>query len=277
MINDNVLAIHDICSYSKSSLTVVIPIMETLGIEVAPMPTALLSTQSDGFKNVYLKDEEESVNAIFNKFKDEEFSFSSVYSGFLANHKQVSKVKEICQYYKDKDNSLIIVDPVLGDNNKLYDSITEKHIIEMKKLVSIADYITPNITEAALLVDSKMKDSYSIDEIKEILISLSNLGPKNAIITSIKLDKNDTNIFNASIDSNKKINFYSSEKVDVHYPGTGDMFTSLLASKLIDGHTFGEAIIFATGVTYDTIVATVENKRDTKLGISTIEAIKLIK
>ncbi len=277
MINDNVLAIHDICSYSKSSLTVVIPIMETLGIEVAPMPTALLSTQSDGFKNVYLKDEEESVNAIFNKFKDEEFSFSSVYSGFLANHKQVSIVKEICQYYKDKDNSLIIVDPVLGDNNKLYDSITEKHVIEMKELVSIADYITPNITEAALLVDSKMKHSYSIDEIKEILISLSNLGPKNAIITSIKLDKNDTNIFNASIDSNKKINFYSSEKVDVHYPGTGDMFTSLLASKLIDGHTFGEAIIFATGVTYDTIVATVENKRDTKLGISTIEAIKLIK
>ncbi len=101
-----------------------------------------------------------------------------------------------------------------------YDSITEKHVIEMKELVSIADYITPNITEAALLVDSKMKHSYSIDEIKEILISLSNLGPKNAIITSIKLDKNDTNIFNASIDSNKKINFYSSEKVDVHYPGT---------------------------------------------------------
>ncbi len=69
MINDNVLAIHDICSYSKSSLTVVIPIMETLGIEVAPMPTALLSTQSDGFKNVYLKDEEESVNAILINLK----------------------------------------------------------------------------------------------------------------------------------------------------------------------------------------------------------------
>ncbi|MBK5201830.1 MAG: pyridoxamine kinase [Spirochaetaceae bacterium] len=277
MINDNVLAIHDICSFSKSSLTVVIPIMETLGIEVSPLPTAILSTQTDGYKNIYFKDLYDSLNEIFQHLKNENCSFSSVYSGFLSNYKQVKQVKKICQYYKEKDESLIIIDPVLGDNNEMYKNINNEHVEAMRDLVSIADYITPNMTEVALLLGIKFQKNYSIDKIKEILINLSKLGSKNSIITSIKLNKNNENIFNASIDSNKNINFYSSSRVDIHYPGTGDLFTSLLASKLIKGNELNESIIFATGIIYDTIKASVDNKRQEKLGISTIEAIKLLK
>lgn len=277
MINDNVLAIHDICSYSKSSLTVVMPIMETLGIEVSPLPTAILSTQTDGYNNIYFKDLNASLKEIFKQLKNENCSFSGVYSGFLSNNKQVKQIKKICQYYKDKDESLIIIDPVLGDNKERYKTVTKEHVEAMRDLVSIADYITPNMTEAALLLDLDFQDDYSVDEVKKILINLSKLGSKNSVITSIKLNKNKENIFNASIDSNKNINFFSSNKIDIHYPGTGDLFTSLLASKLIEGNTLNESIIFATGIIYDTIMASVDNKRQEKLGISTIEAIKLLK
>lgn len=277
MINDNVLAIHDICSFSKSSLTVVIPIMESLKIEVSPLPTAILSTQTDGYDNFYFKDLDDSLEKIFQHLKSEDCSFSGVYSGFLSNSIQVQQVKKICQYYRAKDKSLIIVDPVMADNNERYKTISDDHILAMRDLVSIADYITPNMSEASLLLDIDFKESYSVDEVKEILVNLSKLGAKNTIITSINLNTNNDNIFNASIDANNKINFYSNSKIDVHYPGTGDLFTSLIASKLIDGNSFNDSIIFATGIIYDTILASIDNNRPEKHGISTIEAIRYIK
>lgn len=273
-MNKNCLAIHDICSFSKSSLTVVIPIMESLNVEVCPIPSALLSTQTDGFNNFYFNDLTSSMNEIFNCFKKEKFSFDCIYSGFLSNSNQIFTVKNILKYYKEISNPLIVVDPVMGDNKVLYPTIDQNHLEAMKDLITLSDIITPNITEAALLVDKKPKDYYEIIEIKEILEKLNLMGPKTVIITSIKI-KDQLQNFIASI-SNNNMQLYSATDLKIHYPGCGDLFTSTLTSKILNGYEIEDAIRYSDNLCHQTLINSKSNNRDRKLGVSTLEAIKLI-
>jgi pyridoxine kinase len=273
-MNKNCLAIHDICSFSKSSLTVVIPIMESLNIEVCPIPSAILSTQTDGYNNFYFNDLSDSMESIFDVFKKENFSFNSIYSGFLSDFNQISIVKKIITYYKTKSNPLIVIDPVMGDNKVLYPTIDERHLNAMKDLISLSDIITPNITEAALLVGKEPKDFYEIDEIKEILQSLTTMGPKVVIITSIKILNDDKNYI-ASI-QNKNMQMYFSNDLKIHYPGCGDLFTSTLTSKILNGKSIEEAVKYADNLCHQTLINSKSINRNRRQGISTIEALKLI-
>lgn len=273
-MNKNCLAIHDICSFSKSSLTVVIPVMESLNVEVCPIPSAILSTQTDGFENFYMKDLSDSMEDIFKVFKKESFSFNSIYSGFLSNHTQISIVKNLIQYYKEQSNSLIVVDPVMGDNKVLYPTIDEKHLDAMKELITLSDIITPNITEASLLVGAPTKDCYSLSEIDSLLIELSNMGPKTVIITSIRLE-DDKKIYIASINEGNK-QLYFADDLNIHYPGCGDLFTSTLTAKILNGFSIENAVKYADNLCHQTLINSKSNNRDERFGISTLEALKLI-
>lgn len=274
-MNKNCLAIHDLCSFSKSSLTVVLPIMESLNVEVCPIPSALLSTQTDGYTDFYIKDLSNSMENIFKIFKKESFSFDSIYSGFLSNYTQISIVKNIIKHYKKESNSLIIVDPVMGDNKVLYPTIDEKHLEAMKDLITLSDIITPNITEASLLVGKTTKDCYSITEIEELLTVLSSMGPKAVIITSIKLI-NDEKMYTASINNGTKQLFFS-EDLKIHYPGCGDLFTSTLTAKILNGSTIEEAVKYADNLCHQVLINSKKTNRERRLGISTLEALKFIK
>jgi pyridoxine kinase len=235
-----VAAIHDLSGCGRTSLAVVIPILSTMGFKVCPLPTAVLSSHTR-YKGYHFVDLTEHMLPIINHWKELGLNFSAVYSGFLGSHKQIHIVKEFIQGFKS-DDLLVVVDPVLGDNGQRYGTITEKMVSEMKSLVKMADVITPNLTEASLLLDEPYPQSLEDREIKEWLLNLAEMGPGIVVITSVPdnskgkfsalaYNKNDSRFWKVPIDY-----------IPADYPGTGDCFTSVLTGALLQGDSLPIAL-----------------------------------
>jgi len=234
----NCIAIHDLCCYAKSSLTVVIPTLECLNVEVLPLPTALLSSQSDGFEDLYIKNLTNEIEQVLDVWEKEEISCDCIYSGFLAGDEQVNIVERVIKSQKD-NNPLIIIDPVLGDDLIPYSPINNNLIEKMKYLVSFADVICPNSTEAALLLGEKPKKFYSNSEIESFLKRLIEMGPNKVVITSV-LQEASQSVVTVSI-SKGEITYHYNKMIDTSYPGTGDLFASALAGLILKGFSFERA------------------------------------
>lgn len=255
-----VAAIHDLSGFGKSSLTVVLPILSSMGIQVCPLPTALLSTQTSGFDNYYFLDLTESMKEILSHWAALGIQFNSVYSGFLGSSDQISIVSDFIESSRKSsadDNLLVLVDPVLGDDGEAYGPIDNNMIDGMRELVKKADIITPNYTEAALLLNKPIKQSSSLGEIKEYLLELSDLGPKNVVITSTPIQGEErfssTCFYDKNIHTFWKVNC---EYLPVSYPGSGDMFASIIVGSLLGGAGFSESVVRAVEIVYKAIQET---------------------
>ena len=145
-----VLTIQDISCVGKCSLTVALPIISAFGIETAILPTAVLSTHTM-FKNFTFKDLTDELEKISDHWKKEQIGFDAIYTGYLGSFEQIDLVCEIVNILRD-ENTLVIVDPVMADNGKLYPGFTEEFAKEMAKLCSKADIILPNMTEASFML-----------------------------------------------------------------------------------------------------------------------------
>ena len=143
-----IVTIQDISCVGKCSLTVALPIISATGVEAAIIPTAVLSTHTM-FKNFTCKDLDDQILPIANHWKSEGLSFDAFYTGYLASAAQIDKVIRLIEDLKN-DKSLVIVDPAMADNGKLYPAFDENFPKEMAKLCAVADIALPNITEACL-------------------------------------------------------------------------------------------------------------------------------
>ena len=150
-----IAAIHDLSGFGRSSLTMIIPILSHMQLQVCPLPTAILSTTTE-FPDFHFHDLTNEMIKIAEHWGELNLKFEAIYSGFLGSDRQIDIVRDFIDKFRQKDQ-LIVVDPVLGDNGKLYPSITSKMVAGMRSLISKADIITPNISEALFLLDKKPK------------------------------------------------------------------------------------------------------------------------
>lgn len=183
-----VAAIHDLSGFGRASLTTVIPILSTMGIQVCPVPTAILSTHTSNFTGYSFIDLTDYMEEHIAHWKKLNLEFDCIYSGFLGSPRQIKIVSDFVDHFGHKDN-LVVVDPVMGDNGSLYGTMGEEMVVEMRKLVSKADIITPNFTEAAFLLGEKYKETTTEEEVKNWLVRISEMGPKIVIITSVPDEK----------------------------------------------------------------------------------------
>ncbi len=262
-----VAAIHDLSSIGKSSLTVVIPVLSAMGMTVCPIPTAILSAITT-YDDLYFEDLTASMDKIIDHFKRLDLELDAIYSGFLGSIEQTEKVIDLINFYQKKDKKpLVVVDPVLGDDGKLYATFDEKMISNMANLIKFADIITPNITEATLLLDKEFKTELSLAEIKDWALSLANRGPSIVIITSVP-DSNNP-LFTSVIAYNKKSNTFwkvSCKYLPANYPGTGDCFTSIVLGSLLKGESLPIAIDRAVWFLSLAIRSTFGHKNDSREG-----------
>lgn len=240
-----VAAIHDLSGFGRSSLTSIIPILSSMKVQVCPVPTAVLSSHTGGFEGYSFLDLTDYMEQHIAHWKNLNLEFDCIYSGFLGSPKQMKIVADFIDFFGHKNN-LTVVDPVLGDNGKLYGTMNNEMVEEMKKLISKADIITPNFTEVTFLLNKPYKKEISEAEVKEWLVELANMGPKIVIATSVpdenshKADRK-TNVI-AYDKENDVFWKVSCKYIPASYPGTGDAYTSVVIGSLLQGDSLPIAI-----------------------------------
>lgn len=255
-----IVTIQDISCVGKCSLTVALPIISAMGIETAVIPTAVLSTHT-AFKNFTYRDLTGDLPKIAKHWKQEKFDFDGIYTGYLGSIEQIDMLKEFFKQFKTSEN-FIFIDPVMADNGKLYAGFDEKFVREMKELCKMADIIVPNLTEASYMLETEYKESYSEQEIKGMLIKLSNLGPKYVVLTGVSFKKNELGVMSYNKETNKFFTYFK-EKVPAKYHGTGDIFASTLVGAITNNNTLEEGLKVAVDYVWETINDTYKtNEKD---------------
>lgn len=240
-----VAAIHDLSGYGRASLTTIIPILSNMKVQVCPVPTAILSTHTGGFEGYSFIDLTDYMQEHINHWKKLELEFDCIYSGFLGSPKQIEIVADFIDFF-GKKAKFTVVDPVMGDNGKLYSTMGNEMVIGMRKLIKNADIITPNFTEVIYLLGKEYKENITLDEVKEYLKELANMGPKIVIATSVpdeesnKLDRKTSVV--AYDRENDVFWRVSCRYIPASYPGTGDAYTSVVIGSLLQGDSLPMAI-----------------------------------
>ena len=259
------VTIQDISCVGKCSLTVALPIISAMGIETAVIPTAVLSTHT-AFKNFTFRDLSMDIPKISKHWQDEKIDFDAIYTGYLGSIEQIEMLKIFFEDFK-KDTNFVFVDPAMADNGKLYTGFDTNFALKMKELCDKADIIVPNLTEASFMLQREYKEEYSEEEIKEMLIKLSEGGAKKVVLTGVSFNKNELGVM--SYDKNTGEFFkYFREKIPVKYHGTGDVFASALVGALVNEKTLEESLKIAVDYVWETIKETFIEKKENAYGVN---------
>ena len=251
-----ILTIQDISRFGKCSLTVALPILSAIGIETAILPTAILSTHTL-FKGFTCKDLSDQLKPISDHWKKEKIKFDAIYTGYLGTEEEIDTVIEIIESFRN-DNTLVFIDPAMGDNGKLYPAFNEHYAAKNDDLCAIADIADPNITEAAFLTGLPYRESYTEEYAKELLLALAATGTKMPILTGVSFGERKTGAM--GYDSMRKEFFhYQNDRIPVTYHGTGDIFSGVLADAFVRGIDRKEALKIAADYTALTITETLKN------------------
>ena len=247
------VTIQDISCFGKCSLTVALPIISAMGIETAVIPTAVLSTHTGGFKGYTFRDLTGDIPQITSHWEELGLSFDAIYTGYLGSPDQVQIVSDFFDSFGKEDN-FIVVDPVMGDAGKLYAGFTDELVCGMRKLCAKADYIIPNMTEAALLLDIPYDENTDEERSKDILHSLSVLGCKYPVLTGVRRGEEHGAVAYDSVNDEFKSAFCHHVNRQLH--GTGDIFASVFTGAVTLGKDLGESLNLAVRFTSDCITAT---------------------
>ena len=259
-----VAAIHGLAGFGRSSLAVVIPTLSAMGIQVCPIPTAVLSTHTGGLGEVVYRDLTDYIGPCAEHYRSLELEFEGIYSGFLSNPSQADDVARFIRTYPD---ALAVVDPVMGDHGKAYRTCTPELMERMRKLVGSAAVITPNPTEAAILLGEPFQhEPFTRQRLKSMLVRLSELHPRYVVITGVELASGDC----ASVGYDREQNAFwmvGYDYVPTSYPGTGDIFASVLTGGMVRGDSFPMAMDRATRFVELAIKTTFSYGTDTRYGV----------
>ena len=237
-----IAVIQDLSGLGKCSLTAAIPVISVMGVQAVPLPTAVLSNQT-GYPSYYCDDYTEHMGQIMDEWEKRHFSPDGIYTGFLADEEQVDKILDFLRRFR-QEKTMVLVDPVMGDNGSAYGIYTEGLGKKMNQLVRNAQVITPNLTEALLLLYGKeeMEKRYAglleldgekrLEQIGKIGEQLANeYGLQAAVVTGVE---NNGCMGNLVVENNH-FSWSFAKKIGGSYSGTGDLFASVLSAGLVKG------------------------------------------
>ena len=255
MQGNKILLINDMCGYGKVATAAMLPILSYMGNLVYNLPTALVSNTLD-YGKFNILETTDYITGVFPVWRELGFSFDAIATGFIASERQAEIVAKYCREEAEK-GSVILVDPIMGDEGKLYNGVTPSTINSMRQMVSVAHLIFPNYTEACYLTDTPYKaNGITEEEVLELVEKLRALGAKSVLITSILL-----------ADGSHVVAGYEGEffllpydEIPVHFPGTGDIF-----SAIVDGHLLrGDSLRSSARIAMDTLSHWIEANKENK-------------
>ncbi|PWM45907.1 MAG: pyridoxamine kinase [Clostridiales bacterium] len=260
-----IVAIHDISCLGKCSLTVALPVLSAAGHEVLAVPTAVLSTHTGGFTGFTFRDLTDDLLPIMNHWQTLNLEYDAFYTGYLGSFRQIDIVCQMIEKLKTKE-TFVFIDPVMGDNGKLYTAFTQNFPQEMKRLCAQADMICPNITEAALLTESDYKvGPFDKLYIEGMLEKLSKLGPKKIILTGVYFDNK---TLGAAYFDSGKIGYCFSDKIPGFFHGTGDVFASAFLGAYLKNNDIKKSLQIAVDFTEESIIRTKNDSNAQGYGVN---------
>ena len=235
-----VALLHSLCSVGKASITNMMPILSTMGIETCPIPTAILSTHTGGYgipakqavDTAFLRD---SVD----HFIQNQVTFDAIFIGYLGNPEMALEVSRLIDAYPD---ALVFVDPIMGDNGRFYSNLTCEYTEAFRKLCKKADYILPNLTEAAALAGVSYDNIRTQEDVKGFIKDFNKMGLQRMIISSVPSVENRISV---AVCNNGETEFLTFDKIDTSFHGTGDVFAATLMGHLLSGDKLTDAVVKA--------------------------------
>lgn len=262
-----ILLINDMAGYGKVALSAMIPVLSHMKYEVFNLPTALVSNTLDYGKFDILETTDYMRNSM-KVWEELGFEFDAISTGFIVSEEQAELVAEFCAgksrtggAFGGAKGATVFTDPIMGDDGKLYNGVTENTVKMMRKLISASDYIVPNYTEAAYLAEMPCRtEGASPEEISVMIDRLRALGAKSVAITSIAMKGMEKKSV-AGYDFLKKEYFkLDFEEIPVRFPGTGDIFSSVLMGGILDGKDLRGATRAAMDTVKNMIAENMNNK-----------------
>lgn len=235
--------VHDIAGYGRCSLTVALPVVSAMGVQACPIPVSVFSNHT-GFPVYASIDLLPQLPDYLDSWKKLDLIFDGVYTGFLESTGQAELIRSLFLWQKQKNpECFFLIDPVLGDHGKTYRTITPSLTEAMKQLISLADLITPNVTEACLLTDTPYQESFSEDGLMALSAKLHSMGPSQVVITGMNIDGIFHNFLSENVKPQKDVGQAAfccirTPAGGESRPGTGDLFASILAA----GQLLGEPL-----------------------------------
>ncbi len=267
-----ILAVHDLSCFGRCALTVIIPALSAMEAQVIPLPTALLSTHTGGFYDMTFTDLSDTMTPALEHYKSLALTFDAIYTGFLGSAGQIDTVSHAIELF-GKD-TLILVDPVMGDDGKVYQTYTREMCKRMQELCHKADILTPNLTEAYLLCDEEYRESMSmspedalleVQRLRRVLTERYNV--KKLAITGIELANDHIATLSYDSTNTERQSVHTLHRIKNGYPGTGDLFASVLLGRVLDGEDFHKAVEFAGSVVADIISDTAKYDTERREGL----------
>lgn len=273
-MNKKILLVNDMPGYGKVALSAMTPILSTMGHSLFNLPTALVSNTLD-YGKFEIMDTTEYMEKSLQIWEELNFSFDCISTGFIFTKRQVEL---ILQYIEKKKTQgiFVMVDPIMGDQGKLYNGVKEETVDNMRKLSSVADVMVPNFTEACFLARKYVgQKTISLEEVKDLIQLLLSNGVKSIVITSIETEDNQHYV--CGFDSKTQDYFFLPyDHIPIQFPGTGDIFSSILLGNLLHEYSLTESVQKAMNVVYEFILKNKDNQ-DKFRGIAIEEGLSLIK
>ena len=274
-----IAVIQDLSGLGKCSLTAAIPVISVMGVQAVPLPTAVLSNQT-GYPSYFCDNYTEHMEQIMTEWEKRKFSPDGIYTGFLADEEQADKILDFFQRFRT-ENTMVLVDPVMGDNGRAYGIYTEGLREKMLQLVGNAHVITPNLTEALLLLYGKegMEKRYAslleldgrkrLEQIGKIGEQLKKeYGLQAAVITGVESQAElCVHQMGNLVVENGHSSWCFAPKIGGSYSGTGDLFASVLSAGLVKEMSMMSCVELAVNFLSKAIAQTVQEGTDRNDGV----------
>lgn len=231
-----IVTVQDISCFGKCSSTVAMPVLSSCGIETVLLPTAVLSTHTGEFKGYTYLPFDDEMKKIINHWKSLNLTFDAIYVGYIGRSGEVDTTEKFIADFRKKD-TVVYIDPAMADNGKMYSGIDETYVKKIKNLCKSADVILPNVTEAAILAECEIKETYTYADIEKIACNLGNITSKT-VITGVH---EDDGICTYTAENGKITDVIKKPMRKGVFYGAGDIFASVFAASYLNGKSLEQS------------------------------------
>jgi len=237
-----VLLVSDLPTWGRVALASGAPLVEAAGFQACCLPTALLSTHG-AYPGFVLEPQTAFLEKAWAHLETLDLKFSGAAFGLVGDRAQFPLLERMAAAIKNS-GGLVLVDPILGDNGRRYGLFHEDYVPAFRALIAQAEIITPNLTEAALLLGKDPGQTPETPaEVERWTRDLAALGPSKVVLTSAPFPGKPQTTGVVWYDrTSDRAGSVAHPRLGKGIPGTGDALAARLLSFLLQGRPFPQAV-----------------------------------